>query len=59
MPIKSRVQLFLDESGTSQTYIARCTGIPRGVLNYFLCGKRPLPRHWIKTLDQFLSARGY
>lgn len=59
MPLKYRTQLFLIEAGTTQTYIAKCTGIPRGVLNYFLCGKRPLPPRWIKVLDQFLSARGY
>lgn len=59
MPLKYRVQLFLTEAGATQTYIARCTDIPLGTLNYFLSGKRPLPRHWIGVLDQFLSARGY
>lgn len=59
MPLKYRTQLFLTETGTTQAYIAKCTGIPRGTLNYFLCDKRSLPRYWIKVLDQFLSARGY
>lgn len=59
MPLKYRVQLFLDDTGATQTFVASHTGIPRGVLNYFLCGKRPLPRHWVKVLDQFLTVRGY
>lgn len=59
MPLKFRLRMFLDEAGATQAYVAQCVGINRTIISYFLSGHRPLPRHWIKPLDQFLSARGY
>lgn len=59
MPLKFRLQMFLSETGATQAHVAKCTGISRTIVNYFLCDKRPLPRHWVKVLDQFLSDRGY
>ena len=59
MNLKIRVRFCLWQTGTTQTFLATNTGIPRETLNRFLTGKRQLPRYWIRTLDQFLTARGY
>ena len=59
MPLKIRLKMFLDETGATQAYVAQSIGINRTIITYFLHDHRPLPRHWIKPLDLFLSARGY
>ena len=59
MALKLRLELYLQQTGATQTFLADSAGIPRETVNRFLRGKRKLPRRWIHTLDQFLSARGY
>lgn len=59
MPLKLRLELYIQQCGVSQAFISDAVGLPRETLNRFLRGKRQLPRCWIKPLDGFLSQRGY
>lgn len=59
MPIKSRLQLYLAQTGATQTFVAESIGIPFDTLNRFITGKRPLPHTWYAPLDAYLSSCGY
>ena len=59
MPLKTRLQLYLEQTGTTQSHIAKATNMPFDTLNRFLKGHRPLPRRWVPVLDAFLVQRGY
>ena len=59
MPLQTRLQMYIDENGVRQCFIAEKIGMPVETLNRFLRGKKPLPKCWIKPLDLFLADRGY
>ena len=59
MPLKARLQLYLEQTGTTQMHVANSLSMPVETLNRFIKGHRPLPRRWIKSLDDYLTKRGY
>lgn len=59
MSLKIRLSLFLNETGTPQTFVARTIGIHKDTLNKWLKGHRPLPHVWINKIDEYLIQRGY
>ncbi len=59
MPLQMRLQMYLDENGVRQTFVAKKIGLPVETLNRFLKGKKPLPKCWIRPLDLFLADKGY
>lgn len=59
MPLRTRLQLFLEQSGASQTHVAKALNVPLDTINRFITGRRPLPRRWVRPLDTFLLERGY
>ena len=59
MPLLDRVLLYLNDTGAKIVQIGAKIGASRGVLSYWLNGRRHLPRKWVKPLDDFLSTHGY
>lgn len=59
MPLKARLQLYLEQTGTTQSHVAKTTQMPFDTLNRFLKGHRSLPRRWVSILDGYLTACGY
>ena len=59
MPLKTRLQLYLEQSGASQIHVAKALGMPAETINRFLKGHRPMPRRWIPVIDRYLTKRGY
>jgi DNA-binding transcriptional regulator YdaS (Cro superfamily) len=57
--LKIRLQLFLEETGTTQAHVAKSIGMHRVCLNQWLKGHRPLPPAWIDKVDQYLIQCGY
>jgi len=59
MPLRTRLQLFLEQSGSSQTHVAKTLNMPLDTINRFITGRRPLPRRWVSVLDAYLVQHGY
>lgn len=57
--LQKRLCAFIDNYGSTISFIARTANINRGQLNMFKLGRLLLEPYQVKRLDIWLSQRGY